>query len=101
MRDLNKWFLGLASVALVSLVGCVISIRGTMIAIQTEMRLTSSHIEKTATGYSDALAKHSTILSGHETRIVKLEGKDLIHDKYDDRLDLLVPLVQEILIKME
>lgn len=94
MKDIIKWCAGLATLGIVALVTLVFNISNKVTVVGTEMRTSNSHMVYT-------LSDHGTRLSAVETSVTRLQSSDLIHSKYDSKIDQLLPAVQAIQLLME
>jgi hypothetical protein len=101
MRDITKWALGLGTTLAITLVGAVLDMRSSMSSISATVELTNKHFEKGLAGTNTITRTHAEMLNNHSNRLVRLEGKDKVHDKYDTKLEELLPIVNKIYIIME
>ena len=101
MRDLKKWVIGAGTTLAITLVGAVLDMRSSVSSMSATVELTNKHFEKALVGTQQIDREKSRMIMEIDKRVVNLEGKDKIHDKYDDKLDELLPIVNKIYIIME
>ena len=101
MRDLKKWAIGAGTTLAITLVGAVLDMRSSMSSISSTVELTNKHFEQGLMNTNKLGAIHNARLTDHEGRIIRLEGKDEVHDRYDAKLEELIPTVQKIYIIMK
>jgi hypothetical protein len=94
MKDIIKWFAGLATLGIIALVTLVFNISNKVTVVGTEMRSSNTHIVNT-------IRNHGSRLSAVETSVTRLQSSDAIHTRYDSKIDELLPVVQAIKLIME
>jgi len=101
MRDLKKWVIGVGTTLAITLVGAVLDMRSSVSSMSATVELTNKHFEKALTGTQQIDRDQNKLIKEIDNRVVKLEGKDTIHDKYDAKIDELIPTVNKIYIIMK
>ena len=101
MRDLNRWFAGLATLCLITLVTTVASIKSEVVEVATEMKASNKSLIENVNINTKGREVHDHRLSAVEQDVVELKVKDQVHTKYNNTLDALLPVVIEIKTLME
>ena len=96
MRDLNKWFAGLATSCLIALVTTVMSIKSEVTSVATEMKLSNASLIENVNINTKGREIHNLRLSTVEQDVIELKVKDQVHTKYNNVIDKLLPVVIEI-----
>jgi len=89
MKDIVKWCAGLATLGIVALVTLVFNISNKVTLVGSEMRTSNTHIVET-------IREHGVRLTAVETSVTTLKAHDIVHTKYNDKIDQLLPAVQSI-----